>query len=226
MTPPAPRDDDETSPVQIVTLCREGAQAMHADGISVGLVTATGYRSSLCATDEISAKIEELQVSLGEGPCVDAWNQRAPVHAPDLATDSAGRWPAFAPAARDAGAAAIVSVPLFVGSTRLGALDVYRRTPGDITEEELREQLRLGEAVTLALLDPLGDGRGLGRSGDGAGDHSIELFQASGMVSVQLDVSVDEAMARLRAYAFAADRAVRDVARDVVTRRLRLENDR
>jgi hypothetical protein len=218
--------DDEASPVHIVSLCRRGAEQLNVDGVSVGLVTPTGYRSSLCATDEISARIEDLQVSLGEGPCVDAWSRGTPVHAPDLAAVAAGRWPAFAPAARNAGAAAIFSVPLFVGTTRLGALDVYRGTVGEVTEAELHGQLALGDAVTRALLDGRGDGTGHGPSGHDAGDHSVELFQASGMVSVQLDVSVDEAKARLRAHAYATDRSIRDVARDVVTRRLRLQNDR
>jgi hypothetical protein len=222
--PSPPPPDDDAPPRRIVALCRHGAEALNVDGVSVGLVTLAGYRSSLCATDDISARIEELQVSLGEGPCVDAWSNGLPVQAPDLTAVSSERWPAFTPAACEAGAAAIFSVPLSVGTTRLGALDVYRRTPGEVTEADLHRQVELGEAVTRALLAPQADGGGLGAYD--SHDHGVELFQASGMVSVQLDVSVDEAMARLRAYAFATDRTMRDVARDVVARRLRLEDDR
>src|SRR4051794_22591626 len=152
MTPTSPYDDDGESPVRIATICRRGAKLLRVDGVSVGLVTSTGDRSSLCATDEISAHIEDLQLSLGEGPCIDAWSNRAPVRAPDLA-GAAGRWPAFAPAAVAAGARAVFSVPLAVGETRLGALDAYRRSPGDVSDADLQEQVRLGEAVTRALLD-------------------------------------------------------------------------
>ena len=40
------------------------------------------------------------------------------------------------------------------------------------------------------------------------------------MVSVQLDISVGDALARLRAYAFGVDTPITEVARDVVSRRL------
>ena len=53
-----------------------------------------------------------------------------------------------------------------------------------------------------------------------------ELFQAQGMVMIQLGVSLAAAMSRLRAHAFAHDRRLADVARDVVARRLKLEPDR
>ena len=230
MTPQSPYDDAPL-PVRVATLCRRGAQMLRVDGVSVGLVTSTGDRSSLCATDEISARIEELQVSLGEGPCVDAWTGRTPVQAPDLTALGADRWPAFAPAAVAAGARAIFSVPLSVGETRLGALDAYRRVPGDVSTADLDEQVRLGEAVTKALLAeqvgrPPDRPNDAGAADARSGPLGVELYQASGMISVQLDITVDEALARLRAYAYALDRPLRDVAHDVVTKRLRLENDR
>ncbi|MGB0094384.1 MAG: ANTAR domain-containing protein [Solirubrobacteraceae bacterium] len=50
-----------------------------------------------------------------------------------------------------------------------------------------------------------------------------EVHQATGMISVQLGVSMDEAFVRLRAHAFAAGRSLKAVAGDVVARRLRLE---
>jgi len=213
-------------------MCRRGAELLRVDGVGVGLVTSTGNRSSLCATDEISSRIEDLQVSLGEGPCVEAWTHRAPVRAPDLAAAAADRWPAFAPAAYAAGARAVFSVPLSVGDTRLGALDAYRRDPGDITALDLQEHLRLGEAVTRALLDGQTD-RMSGRASEqepstvdaGTGRLGVELYQASGMVSVQLGITVEEALVRLRAHAYTTDRSLREVAHDVVTRRLRLDDD-
>jgi hypothetical protein len=55
--------------------------------------------------------------------------------------------------------------------------------------------------------------------------HRAEIDQATGMVSAQLDVAIAEAFVRLRAYAYAQDRRLSDVARDIVARRLRLSPD-
>ena len=53
----------------------------------------------------------------------------------------------------------------------------------------------------------------------------MEVYQAQGMVMVQLDVSLQEAMSRLRAYAYVNDRRLNDVAADIVTGKLRMEVD-
>ena len=55
---------------------------------------------------------------------------------------------------------------------------------------------------------------------DHAVAHRAEVHQATGMVSIQLDISAPEALARMRAHAFVHDRLLIDVARDVVARRL------
>jgi AmiR/NasT family two-component response regulator len=53
----------------------------------------------------------------------------------------------------------------------------------------------------------------------------VEIDQATGMLTVQLGVTAAEAFARLRAYSYSQDRRLADVARDIVTRRLRLQPD-
>ncbi|MFD0630267.1 ANTAR domain-containing protein [Catenulispora yoronensis] len=53
--------------------------------------------------------------------------------------------------------------------------------------------------------------------------YRAEVHQATGMISVQLGVSLAEALVRLRAHAWAADRLLADVAADVVARRLRFD---
>jgi|GEM_PF-4516929 hypothetical protein len=51
---------------------------------------------SLCTTS-VSHLIEDLQHTLGEGPCVDAYHQNQAVAEPDLAEPVASRWLAFTP---------------------------------------------------------------------------------------------------------------------------------
>jgi AmiR/NasT family two-component response regulator len=99
-------------------------------------------------------------------------------------------------------------------------LDVFRDRTGPLTDPELRIAFTFAEVTMEALLD-------LEENGDAVLDvgHRAQLFQAQGMVMMQLGVSIGEALARLRAYAFAENRRLEEVARDVVERRLRLDSD-
>jgi len=110
----------------------------------------------------------------------------------------------------------VFALPLQVGMSRVGALDVYRDSPGGLSGAEITDAVRIGDAVTQVLL----------RMDATPSDFSAEVYQAAGMITVQLEVEISEALARLRAYAYAEERPLREVARDVVARRLRLERDR
>jgi hypothetical protein len=198
---------------------------LSASGAGVSVVTGSGTREIIFATDQVSAQIEELQVRLGEGPCIDAWASRLPVIEEDLSRTSPVRWPMFVPAAREAGAAAVFAMPLQVGLSRVGALDLYRDEPGGLSAADLTDAVRLGDAVTHVLLrlEPYDGGFEAAEMGPTL---SAEIYQAAGMVTVQLEVDITEALARLRAHAYAEERPLWEVARDVVARRLRLERDR
>jgi hypothetical protein len=207
-------------------LCVGSVQHLSMSGAGISVVMGSGHREIVLTTDRVSAQIEELQLSLGEGPCIDAGSQRAPILEADLVRSTPGRWPVFGPAALAAGAAAVFALPLQVGQTHVGALDVYRDTPGGLTRADLNDALRLGDAMTQVLLKfepaPLDMGSA---AAEGGPPFTAEVYQAAGMITVQLDVDITQALARLRAYAYAEERPLRDVARDVVARRLRLERD-
>ena len=206
-------------------LCLAGVELLALNGAGVSVVTDAGQRGIIYSSDGVSEQIERLQVSLGEGPCVDAWSYRLPVFEPDLTHHPESRWPGFGPAARDAGAAAVFSLPLQVGRSRLGAIDVYRNQPGPLSSDDVHDALRLSDALTQVLLRTRPGGSEPDPVPSDEPGFGVEVYQASGMVMVQLDVDVSEAMARLRAHAFSEDRSVQDVAREVVARRLRLERD-
>src|SRR5881398_1478349 len=98
-------------------------------GAGVMLMSGDIPRGSLCTTDEVSQLIEELQYTLGEGPCVDAYRRDEVVAEPDLAAPVTPRWPAFTGPALRAGVRAIFGFPLRAGAVRLGTLDLYRDSP-------------------------------------------------------------------------------------------------
>ena len=208
-------------------LCRFAVRELPASGAGVSLITDAGTQGMAAASDPTSEVVEELQFTLGEGPCIDAHASRRPVLIPDLAEDALTRWPAYVPAAREQGVQAVFAFPLQIGAARLGTLDVYRDEVGSLSGEALDQALTCAEVALMILLDEQ-DRAGPERMGavaESALGHRVELYQAQGMVQVQLGVSAAEAMVRLRAHAYANGYRLGDVARDVVTRRLSFERD-
>jgi hypothetical protein len=119
--------------------------------------------------------------------------------------------------------AAVFSFPLQVGAARLGVLDLYRSATGPLSDQELADTLICADLATDALLTSESGYVELA-SLDGVDTHP-QVYQAAGMVMVQLSVGAEEALLRLRGYAYAHDLLVTEVARDIVGRRLRLEGD-
>jgi hypothetical protein len=207
-------------------LCQVCAEATAVSGAGIMLMSGDGARGSLCSTDEVSARIDELQYTLGEGPCVDAYHQDRPVLEPDLADPATQRWFAFAAAAVAAGVRAVFGFPLQVGSVRLGALSLYCDRPGPLSDDQYADALVMADVAAQAVLvmqagAPPG---AVAAELEAAADFQYVVHQASGMVSVQLDVGVGQALIRLRAYAFGNDRPLAEVAEDVVSRRLRFDD--
>jgi len=175
----------------------------------------------------VSRDLEELQFTFGEGPCFDAFTSRGPILEPDLAAAAGRRWLGYGPAAYALGVRAVFAFPLQVGGARLGVLDVYRIRPGSLSTPCLALALTFAEVALDALLDAQATS-GDGQVPDGMDrvlDAHYVVYQAQGIVMVDLAISLSDAMARLRAYAFARDRPLSAVAQDVVAGRLRLEPD-
>lgn len=206
-------------------LCELCAEVTGMTGAGIMLISGDVPQGSVCTTNEVSALIEQLQYELGEGPCVDAHSHDRPVLEPDLANPSTPRWLAFAGPAVEAGVRAIFGFPLQVGAVRLGALNLYCDQPGSLTNEQHADALVLADIAAQAVLDLQADAPPgtLAAELEAGADFQYVVHQASGMVAAQLDVSVGQAIVRLRAYAFGNDRPLAAVARDVVARRLRFD---
>ncbi len=206
------------------TLCVQCVDTLDVTGAGIMLMTNAGPRSVLCSSDPASGTVEELQFSLGEGPCVDVCRSGLPVLESDLGAPGFSRWPAFTPPAVLAGVRAIFGFPLQVGSIRLGALDLYNDHPGALRADQLAEAVNLAGVVTRKVLDLQAEAEPGVLAAQLAGSDTLRapVHQASGMLSARYDIGVDEAFLRLRAYAFSAERPINDVARDVVARRLNI----
>lgn len=214
--------------VSVVHVCAAAVAALPVNGAGVSAMSRAKIRPAashpLCGTDELSRLLEELQLTLGEGPCVDAFARGSAVLTPDLASEGVrSRWPAFAPAAADAGAGAVFAFPLQLGAISPGVLDLYRSEPGTLDAEELADAMAFADAATLLLLGAQTDGPD-GLLG-GLGGYRAQIDQATGMLTEQLGVGIDVAFVRLRAYAYAHGRRLAEVSADVVGRRLRFTPD-
>ena len=204
-------------------LCEVCADVMAMTGAGIMLMSGDVPRGSVCSSNGVSTLIEDLQYTLGEGPCLDAYQQDQPVLEPDLAGAGGSRWVAFAPPAVAAGAAAIFGFPMRVGAIRICALNLYRDHPGPLGDEQHADGLVLAGVAARSVLAMQADAPPgmLGAELEAASDFRFVVHQASGMVSAQLDVTVGEALVRMRAFAFSHDRPLAMVAEEVVARRLR-----
>ena len=206
-------------------LCAAMPEIVGVTGAGVMLMSGDVPRGSLGASNEVSDLIEDLQYTLGEGPCIDAYHQDRVVTEPDLAAPAAGRWLAFTPPALDAGVRAIFGLPLRVGTVRLGSLNLYRDSPGPLTGERHADALVVADVAARWVLEVQAGappGTVAQELQSGANFH-FTVHNAAGILSVQQQISIAEALIRLRAYAFSHNRLLADVAEDVIARRLRLE---
>jgi hypothetical protein len=206
-------------------LCEVCADVTGMSGAGIMLMTDDVSQGSVCTTNSVSALIEHLQFTLGEGPCVDAYQQDRPVVEPDLAHPSTSRWLAFTGPVVDAGVRAVFGFPLQVGAIRLGALDLYCDRPGPLTDDQHADALVMADVAAQAVLVLQADAppHRLAAELEANADFHSVVHQASGMVSAQLEISVGQALIRLRGYAFGNDRPLVEVAADVVARRLRFD---
>lgn len=203
-------------------LCRACVDLLPVDGASIAVISDTAHRETLYASNKVSASLESIQFTLGEGPCFEAFTTRRPVLVPDLAMAASAAWPVFAAEIADLPVAAIFAFPIHSGAISIGAMDLYRSRPGPLTSEELSTALQVVDVAATALL-------GL-HTVDEEGEEWLaalppahaEVHQATGMLTFQLQVPPGEALARLRGHAFATGRLVEDVAREIIARRLDL----
>ena len=190
---------------------------------SVVLMGTEGLEGITGASDPLAAAIQNEEFTLGEGPATEVRRQGRPVLVSDL-RDATSDWPQFAPAVARLGVGAIYAIPLRIGAVDLGVLVLGSATPRALTSEELADSLVLGDLISRLVLDLQAGvaSESLAWALD-ATDTRTVVHQATGMIAAQLNVSVAEALIRLRANAFATDRPIDQVATEVVAGQRRFE---
>jgi GAF domain-containing protein len=203
------------------SICEPLRVAFDVDSAGVSTLGKPFGARLVCAAGKHATVFGELQIDLGEGPAWDAYHSGRPVLVRQM---SAGdRWPILAERMDGLAIEAVFAFPLRSGALDVGALCLTTSTPGGLNEQQL---------VAAAALVPLAGAAVVARAmraaerGDDLEDVTMrEVHQATGMAAAQLGVAPDDALLAIRAHAFATGRSVRQVAQDLVERRLDLSRD-
>jgi GAF domain-containing protein len=196
-------------------------------GASGAVISTLGHplgSQTVCATDSVAARIDEIQIDLGEGPCWEALRSRRPVLLSDFRRVGGEKWPGARSALGQLNIQSLHAFPLFVGRLDVGCVDLYSYSPRVFTSVEVEDVATLAALAARHVLRRALDDLAAIDDGIADGRHSRrELHQASGMVAAQLRITADDAALVIRAHAYAASRPVMDVAADVIARRTSFE---
>ncbi|GGY09386.1 ANTAR domain-containing protein [Streptomyces hiroshimensis] len=199
---------------------RECARVLGVDGVAVSLAVDGALSELVWCSPGTSERLDDEQFTLGEGPGIDAVGSGALVIEPDLTQVRPDRWPMLLPVLAALGVGSLFCFPLRIGGACVGSLTAQRAAAGPLSDTAMDDALVLAAAVTAVVLD--GGGRAVRFSGAEPPTHvhRAVVHQASGMISVQAEVTVAQALMLLRAHAYRFERPLLQVAEGVVTRRL------
>jgi GAF domain-containing protein len=209
----------------LALLCDHAVTSLEVSATAVVLMSENETGSIAAAYGARLGTVQDLQFALGEGPCLTAFRSGLPVLDEDVGR-SLERWPAFVPAAVEHGVAAVFALPLQIGAIRLGVLCLLRERAGPLSVAHLAGGYDLATIATVLTLDLQQGALGVPFPPDLDGGWSSRavVHQATGMVAVQLGTGLGDALARIRAFAYAAERSIYDVASDVVVHRKRFDD--
>ncbi|RKT35772.1 GAF domain-containing protein [Microbacterium sp. AG1240] len=206
-------------------LCAPFIGAVGVTGAAISTLGRPLGSETVCASDEMAARIDEIQIDLGEGPGWQALRTRRPVIESDLQRSHGTQWPLAREAVGRLDIGALFAFPLFVGDLGVGSVDLYCASPLRLSPRAVRDATVLAGVTSRLLLRRALDEMGDVEEGLSDGPHSRRVMhQASGMVAAQLGIAVDDALLVIRGRAFASGRSVSEVSADVVARRLAFES--
>jgi GAF domain-containing protein len=195
------------------------------DAAAAGLLVtdATGVLRPMAATSEAMELIEVFQLQNAEGPCFDCFRAGEAIEVADLA-GAADRWPRLVPIVTGAGFRSAHAFPLRLRGRVLGALNLFRVSPGRLEPADVVAAQALADVATIAILQHRAavDAQSLSEQLHFALNSRIAIEQAKGIVSQTSGVGMDEAFTWLRAYARSRRRQLSEVAQDVIDARIEI----
>jgi transcriptional regulator with GAF, ATPase, and Fis domain len=216
-------DKSGDQPPTLDLICRVCCDLLPIAVATMVLMGDQGIEGITGASDSQAAALQNEEFTLGEGPATDVRRDREPVLISDL-RDMTSDWPRFVPAVVRLGIGAVYAIPLRIGAVDLGVLTLGGASPKALTSQELADLMLLGDLISRLVLDLQAGvaSESLAWALESTDTRAV-VHQATGMIAVQLNVGVAEALVMLRANAFATDRQIDQVAAEVVAGRRRFE---
>lgn len=204
-------------------LAGELQRILDVAGAGVMMVDGENNLRFVSSSDGTLKRLEDLQIELDEGPCLEAFRTGRRVIAEDLRDDP--DFPEFGPRAVEAGMLAVYSYPLHYEHRAFGALNLYRREPGALEEAQIELGAAVADIATLYLMHGSDDEQRerINRQLQGALDSRVIIEQAKGFVAAVLDITPNDAFDVIRAYARGNGHRLRQVAGEIIEGTIRVE---
>ncbi|MHC3473549.1 GAF and ANTAR domain-containing protein [Streptomyces sp. 7R007] len=230
---------DETQATRLVTqaaadappaalpqrLCTALVTALGADGATLSLLTDTPARQLLSASDATALRLEEIQFTVLEGPCISAATSGEPVIVDDLG-DVAGAWPLFVATMREQlpQVTAVHAFPLYFGDYVLGSVDLLAVRPGALGPDTVERAPQVVDALAAALMPartrwfpgreaPVWEPEATVRA------HWFDIHRAVDVVAAARQVAPEDALALLRAEAFRSGQTLAEITASILGQR-------
>lgn len=204
---------------RLVGFCVE---LLGADAAAIVLGDARRELRAVASSSEAARVMELLQLQNDQGPCLDCFQSAARVSIADLA-EQADRWPVFVAAATEDGRfRSVHAVPLRLRGQAIGALNLFHREPGPLTDDDLDLAQAMADVATIGILQERAIRRGevLSEQLQAALHSRVVIEQAKGVLAQSSGLELDAAFDRLRGYARSGNHKLGDVARRLVDREL------
>ncbi|MGM1064856.1 GAF domain-containing protein [Saccharothrix sp. Mg75] len=211
------RADGEEVEAGVRHVCEVAMSALAADGVVLYEAVDPVLTEPVAVVGDGAARLAEAQITVGEGPALDALAEEYPVLVPDAGVvDRQVRWPVFLPHAVDGGVRALAAFPVVMGAAVVGCLEVHHRAPVDLGDDQVVDGLLLADAALALMLHGAPHEPGT----DPVSTRWSTVRQAADAIAVQLGCDTATALVRLRAHAYSSERGLGEVAEDVAAWRL------
>jgi GAF domain-containing protein len=197
---------------------------LDVDEAGVMLVDGTGGLRYVASSSEQMRLVELFELQQEEGPCLDAYQQgRVIVSARSAEVERS--WPRFASRARDAGLESLAGVPMRLRDERIGALNLFSRRPGGLSDDDLHIAQAMADVATIGVLQAraIHDRQVVAGQLQTALESRIAIEQAKGFIAEHLKISVDDAFTLLRHHSRTHNEKLTGAARRVISGGLRPE---
>jgi transcriptional regulator with GAF, ATPase, and Fis domain len=194
-------------------LTDRSVQLLDVSAAGLLLADPRGALRVVAASSEAARLLELFQLQNDEGPCLDCFRAGQPVSATDLSTE-AQRWPRFARVAQETGFAAVQALPMRLRDQVIGALNLFRATPGPFDPVGMRVGQAMADVATISLLQErnMRHTDALNEQLQTALNSRVTIEQAKGKLAERLGLDMDQAFNLLRDNARSRNLRLSDLA--------------